>query len=101
MRELSGVTLCCVDTTNHALALRALEQSRRGITFARVALLTDALPPGLSAPGGVEIVRIESITSRSAYSEFVIKSLLPHVVTPHVLLVQWDGYVTNPDAWDP
>src|SRR5262249_46585437 len=69
--------------------------------FARVLLLTSRLPSALIAPTGVEIVPVAGIGSRRAYSEFIVKSLLPHISTPHVLLVQWDGYVTNPDAWDP
>lgn len=31
----------------------------------------------------------------------MLKSLLQYVTTPHVLIVQWDGYVTNAAAWDP
>ena len=30
MLDLSGVTLCCIDTANHALALRALRRSAEG-----------------------------------------------------------------------
>jgi Protein of unknown function (DUF5672) len=101
MHPFDGISLCCVDTTNHALALRALDLSRRGARFARVMLLTDSLPPGLRVPAGIEIVPVTGIASRAAYSQFILKSLLAHVATPHVLLVQWDGYVTNPDAWDP
>ena len=44
---------------------------------------------------------IAPIESRDAYSNFVLKRLLPFVDTEHVLLVQWDGYVVNPGAWDP
>ena len=28
-----------------------------------------------------------------------MKDLLRHVETEHVLLIQWDGYVVNPEAW--
>ena len=101
MLALDGVTLCCVDTTNHALALRALELSRRSICFARAMLLTDALPRGLRVPEGIEIVPVTGVVSVAAYSEFIIKFLLPHIATAHVLLVQWDGYVINPGAWTP
>ena len=31
----------------------------------------------------------------------MLKSLARHVDTPHVLLIQWDGYVVNPAAFDP
>jgi tetratricopeptide (TPR) repeat protein len=101
MLNLPGVTLCCIDTANHGLALRALERSRAGIAFARTLLLTDGLPAGVVAPAGIEVVSIPRLDSRDAYSRFVLKSLLPHVGTAHVLLVQWDGYVVDPAAWDP
>ena len=101
MLELPDVTLCCIDTRNHALALRALARSRDGVRFARALLLTDALPAGVAAPEGVDVVPGVDIVAREAYSEFVLKSLLPHIATTHVLLVQWDGYVINPAAWDP
>ena len=101
MRELTGVTLACVDTANHALALRALEHSQRGLRFARTVLLTDAVPAGTAVPSGIDIAPIARLQSRDDYSRFVLKSLLHHVGTPHVLLVQWDGYVVNPDAFDP
>ncbi len=100
MRDLPEVTLACVDTANHALALRALERSRAEIRYARVILLTDALPAGVPAPEGIDVVGIAPIGTRDAYSNFVLKMLLPHVATQHVLLVQWDGYVVNPAAWD-
>jgi tetratricopeptide (TPR) repeat protein len=97
---LPDVTLCCVDTANHALALRALARSRVGVHFGRALFLTDALPSGMPVSSGIEVVPIAPIASRESYSDFVLKSLLPHIETSHVLLVQWDGYVINPAAWD-
>jgi tetratricopeptide (TPR) repeat protein len=99
--ELPGVTLCCIDTANHALALRALLRSRAAVRFARTLLLTAALPDDLAVPEGIAVIPIAPITSRDQYSQLVLKALLPHIATPHVLLVQWDGYVVNPEAWDP
>jgi tetratricopeptide (TPR) repeat protein len=101
MLTLPDVTLCCVDTANHALALRALALSRSGVAFARTLLLTSELPPGIVATPGIDVTPIPAITSRDGYSDFVLKSLLPYVETSHVLLVQWDGYVINPSAWEP
>ena len=101
VRDLPGVTLACVDTRNHALALRALDLSRQRLRFARVLLLTDAIPHGVEVPPGIDVSPIDTLRSRDDYSRFVLKSLLPHVATPHLLLIQWDGYVVNPDAFDP
>jgi Flp pilus assembly protein TadD len=99
MLDLAGVTLCCIDTANHALALRAIERSRAAVRFARTLFVTD-LTAGAGVPAGVDVVSIPPLGSRDDYSRFVLKSLLAHVGTPHVLLIQWDGYVVNPDAWD-
>lgn len=95
MLDLPGVTLCCIDTANHALALRALDRSRAGIRFARTLFITDRP----CADSQIEVAIVGRLDSREAYSRFVLKSLIAHVATPHVLLVQWDGYVVNPDAW--
>lgn len=100
MRELPGVTLACIDTTNHALALRALAHSSQHLRFARVLLLTSGLPAEVAVPAGVDVETIDPIGSRDEYSRFVLKDLVRHVSTSHVLLVQWDGFVANPDAWE-
>jgi Flp pilus assembly protein TadD len=95
MLELPGVTLCCIDTVNHALAVRALRLSRAQIRFGRTLFISDR--DVIAQDLEVEIV--PAMTSRDDYSQFVLKSLAPRIDTPHVLLVQWDGYVLNPAAW--
>ncbi|MDP1644128.1 MAG: DUF5672 family protein [Thiobacillus sp.] len=49
--------------------------------------------------GGSRHVAIDPLAGRAAYSRFVMKDLLRHIETEHVLLIQWDGYVVNPAAW--
>jgi tetratricopeptide (TPR) repeat protein len=95
MLELPGVTLCCVDTVNPELALRALRLSTSRVRFARALFLTDR---ARDSPD-IEVRLIAPLASREAYSEFVLKDLVDHIDTQHVLLIQWDGYVVNPDAW--
>src|SRR5262245_49784773 len=99
MLSLGNVTLCCIDTARPRLALRAVQKSQARIRFARTLLLTNASPGGLDVPGDIDVVPIAPLDSRAAYSQFVLKSLLPHIATSHVLLVEWDGYVWNADAW--
>jgi len=95
MLELSSVTLCCVDTVNPELALRALRLSVSRARFPRTLLLTDRARDA----SGIEVRLIAPLASREAYSEFVLKELVNHIDTEHVLLIQWDGYVVNPDSW--
>jgi tetratricopeptide (TPR) repeat protein len=95
MLELPGVTLCCIDTVNHELALRALRLSRAEIRFGRTLFVSDR---ALSTDD-IDVEVIPALNSRDDYSMFVLKSLAPRIHTPHVLLVQWDGYVIHPAAW--
>jgi tetratricopeptide (TPR) repeat protein len=95
MLELPDVTLCCIDTANHELALRALRLSSSHVRFARTLFLTDRVQD----IAGIDVMRIPTLASRAAYSELVLKRLAEHVGTAHLLLIQWDGYVIHPDAW--
>ena len=100
MRTLPQVTLVCIDTINHELALHALDRCRKHLDFGRTLLFTDAMPPGMDVAAGIDVVTIGTLRSRDEYSRFVLKELVRHVTTTHALLVQWDGFVANAGAWD-
>jgi tetratricopeptide (TPR) repeat protein len=95
MLELPDVTLCCIDTVNQALAVRALRHSSAQIRFGRALFITDRE----AGPQDFDVEIVPALTSRDDYSQFVLKSLSARIQTSHVLLVQWDGYVVNPSAW--
>ncbi len=96
--HLPELTLCVVDTRTPALALAALAQSMRQVRYGDVVFFTHA---GVEAPPPVRVVPIAPLGSITDYSNFVLRELLPHVQTSHVLLIQWDGYVHDPLAWEP
>ena len=99
MITLPSVTLLAADSINRPLTLRALALCQQRIRFARAVFLTDGIPADLAIPPGIDVVRIGRLDSRERYSQLMLKELLPHVQTSHVLVVQWDGYVVNPDSW--
>ena len=68
MLELPDVTLCCIDTVNQALAVRALRQSSAQIRFGRTLFITHR--EAGSQDFDVEIV--PALTSRDDYSQFVL-----------------------------
>lgn len=88
-------TLCVIDTQTHALAARAMRRSLAAMDFADALFISDS---GADT-GGARHVPIAPLAGRTAYSRFVMKELLAHIETRHVLLIQWDGYVANPAAW--
>lgn len=93
---VADVTLACVDCRNHELAVFALRRSMAQCRFARAVLLTNR---ALGLPD-IEVRVIPDIGSIADYSRFMVKALAEHVDTPHVLVVQYDGYVLNGGVWD-
>lgn len=47
------------------------------------------------------VVKINPITSKTEYSEFVLKKLVNYVHTEFCLISQWDGFIVNFDKWNP
>lgn len=98
--KLPNVTLLCADTGSHALALHAILHSMSKCDFGHVVWLTDQEPPKLPQLEHIQVEIIPTIESSLDYSKVVLKTLLPYVKTSHVLIIQWDGYVLNPNAWN-
>jgi hypothetical protein len=94
--DLRHVTLCAADCVNPALALGAMRRSMQSCDFGAAILFSD-LPP--DADGSIRRIRIPRLNSRDDYSRFILKDLVNFVETPFVLIVQWDGYVLEPRAW--
>ena len=95
---LAQVTLCAVDTRAPALAAQSLLHSMRQVDFARTFLFTNGWLPAVVLPG-IEIIQIEPIRSGADYSHFVLRQLPAYIRTSHVLITQWDGFVTHAEAW--
>lgn len=98
---LQQVTLVAVETQVPVLAAEALLRSMALVDFARVLLFShDWVPPRVIR--GLEVVDIPPLPLPSDRSYFLLRQLPAHIrSTSHVLLVNWDGFVTNPEAWGP
>ena len=93
---MKSITLCCIDCVNQPLAVRALRHSMTALPFAEPLFLTNISHHDLS---DLRVESISALQSHAEYSHFVAKTLVTHIHTSHVLLVQWDGYVVNQSAW--
>jgi hypothetical protein len=91
---LSQVSLCAVDCVAPQLAVEALSRSAERLDFGDVLLITDT-----PVDFGGRVVQIDRLRSRDAYSDFLIRRLIEFVRTPFVLIVQWDGFVTDARRW--
>ncbi|MBB2155927.1 hypothetical protein HLH33_06325 [Gluconacetobacter diazotrophicus] len=93
-----GITICAVDDITPRLAADALRRSCRKMRFDRAVLLSSSRPGSVAE--GIEHIAIPPITSHEDYSRFMLHDLHRHIDTPHVLIVQWDGFVLDGSAWD-
>lgn len=93
--ELPNVTLLCGDCVHIEFAIPAIERCKALCNFGAVKLLT-------SMPTDYEHrVEIMPLNSLSAYSTFMLKYAYQYVDTSHFLVAQHDGWILNPEAWDP
>ena len=95
MIELDNITLVSVSSVKINETITALEKSYRDIKFASVKLLTDV---DITHPD-IDIVKIPRLYSVDDYSRFMIYDLDQYIDTEFALVVQYDGYVLNPELW--
>jgi hypothetical protein len=95
---LPDVTLCAAASVNVAATLAAMQRCLAVADFGKALLFTDA--ECLDLPQGIDRVAIRRLGSSLEYSRFVLHELADRIETGHCLIVQWDGFILDPSAWD-
>lgn len=93
MRELPDVMLLGVDCVDIERLLYGAAICERSLRFGATRMLS-SLPHAHRS-----VVPIAPIRSREEYSTFAVKQIGAYVETPFALVIQYDGFVLNPDAW--
>jgi len=93
--DLKNVTCIIADCVNVKLARRTLQHCINLCEFGDAKFFTHEIP---DKPDPY-IVTIDKLTSKYAYSHFIVKKLADHIRTNFVLVVQTDGFIVNPDKW--
>lgn len=93
--DLSSVTLFCADCYDAARVVPIIERCKSLCNFGAVKLMT-------SCDLDYEhVVKIKPLTSHVMYSVWMVKKAYTFVDTEHMLVVQHDGWILNPDVWNP
>ena len=92
--KLKSVTLLGIDCVNLERLKQAIEICLNHLEFAEVKILTS-----LPSKNFNNIYKIDPLNSTQEYSSFVINELYKYVDTPQVLIVQYDGFILNHNAW--
>lgn len=95
MLTIPNTTLCCIDCYNHELSIRALRHCLNICNFEKVIFLTDKI---LNLED-IDVITIPTIKTKEQYSIFIIKELNKYIDTEFALLIQYDGYIVNPESW--
>lgn len=95
--DLRTVSLLCVETRRHALAVAAMRRCMALARFAQCRLLSPGAPV---LPEGIEHLPIPDLAGIEAYSDFMVRQLGACFDAEHVLVVQWDGFAIDGAAWD-
>lgn len=97
MVSLPKVTLVIADTLNYGESIQSIKKSLLKVQPAATKFLTDIKAYNPKFP--FEIVKIDKLEDKEAYSRFMIKELDKFFDTEFVLVTQHDGWVLDSDAW--
>jgi len=98
MLNLSNVTLLCVETRDPELAHWAIDRCLVGTRFAKVVLITNT-DLVKNKRSDIEYIQAPPIKSTKDYSDLLLTGIDQHVVGSHVLVIQWDSFITHPNLW--
>jgi hypothetical protein len=98
MLLLPDVTLIAVSSVELDETLLALSISSNEIEFGEIQFLTsESIAPTNPKIKAVLIPKLDFL----GYSKFILQDLYRYVQTSHCLVIQADGFVLNPDRWQP
>lgn len=99
---LPNVTLCCVDTRSVPLALSAVRRCMSQVQFGDLIFMGPE-PDGLSCsiPEGIRWITLPALRDIRDYNRIMLREVAAHIRTSHVLVVQWDGFITDAHKWRP
>jgi hypothetical protein len=93
MIPLDNVTLVAVSCTDLPETLVAINICEQSFRFGDKKIFSS-----MNHPDVIPINRIESVYE---YSKFCIKGMNQYIETDYIMLVQYDGFILNPSAWNP
>lgn len=97
----SGVTrslaLVIADTRQHVLARNAVLHSVRSLAFSQVLIYTDRP----DAWPGLAVRHVTPMAGPADYNRLIVHRLAQDLEADHALVIQYDGFVLNPEEFSP
>tara|TARA_Y100000114_G_scaffold156668_1_gene184689 strand:- start:2895 stop:3569 length:675 start_codon:yes stop_codon:yes gene_type:complete len=101
MLNLTNITVVCVTSVRVQESIEALMETAKHGRYNSLKLITHANENG-SLPKVPKEIIVEECPRLDyrGYSEYIIYHLYKHINTEFALIINWDGFVTNPEQWD-
>lgn len=106
---MSDITLVCISNINHRLTEFAVNKSYQNSSFSETLIVSDAELPGIKYyHRWIPLDRINPYRSRDGgtldwnfdlYNIFLLKDLVHHIRTSHILNIHYDGFPVNRRYW--
>jgi Protein of unknown function (DUF5672) len=97
MLDLSNITLAAVTSVSIKETIDALVFSSRKIKFKTIKLITSE--DVQDVPDNIIVEKIPYKLDYIEYSKFIVYELHKFIDTEHTILIQYDGFIVNPDGW--
>ena len=102
--HLHQVALIAISSSDIKPSIEALVKSSEEINFNEKIFITsreslDESDINQCSSNGIEIKYIDQIKSVNEYSFFILRSLQNFFNSDFCLIIQWDGWVINPNSW--
>lgn len=91
------IALAIVDTAQHALARNALLHTMKSLEFNQVLIFSD----DQASWGELPIIPIPPIADMGEYNRIILHDLAKHITCDYCLVIQYDGFVINPEQFSP
>ena len=96
--SLNTLTIVSAGDTKIEGNIRALKASSKLLKAQETIYFTSKKI--LNNSKNLRVINIDPLKSPKDYNYFIIYDLFKYINTSHVLIVQYDGFVVNPNKWN-
>jgi hypothetical protein len=101
MLKLDNITVVCVTSVRIQESIDALVETAKHGQYSSIKLITHRDGTGNlpDVPTGIIVEECPKLDYKG-YSEYIIYDLHKHIDSEFALIINWDGFITNPKQWD-
>ena len=96
--NLSNVTLIAISSVEIPRTIEALSISARDLNFGDIKLVSHEKPNNL--PSNINYEYAPKINNIMDFNYYLFSEFGKHIETSHCLIVQYHGYIINPEMWE-